>query len=301
MIGLAAGPALAGEPVRLESPDRNLSLRLEIDHHLDRGGAWLRQRQDPATGAWGKPEDVAITALVLTVLKGIPNGLEAAPDPVIARGYDFLLSHLPGAGCVCQAEPAPEAWVRLLTALGFEAERPGVRDLLSHGIAVLRACRFSRGETEFLRREALESARRLGFSQEEIRGPAKDVDPVASAVDDRARYLQAVAWRWETQTEPDWKAWRDWARSTFLLHLQSRDIRLLEAMAKGLQASRVGRVPDTRGGEADWRELLAVRLFDLQERDGSWMGEPREGAGLDELLETTCQALLTLQTIVHSL
>lgn len=300
--GLAWGTEFAAEPVRVQVPGGSLSLRLEIDHHLDRGGVWLRERQDRVTGAWGRCERTRMTALALTALMARADRTIADPDPAITAGFAFLLAQLQGEGKGRSAAPVPlDDWVRILPALYFEAERPAVRTRIGQGIAALRGHEFPGWEDEYLRQEALVSAQVLGLVGEEIRAGWRPSWQVNSAADDRVRYLQAVGWAWENRPGADWEAWRDWARSGFAANLRSGNLRLHEAMAKGLQAGRVERVPDGRGGKTDWRERLAVRLFDLQERDGSWIGEPREGAGPDEILETTSRTLLTLQLVVKSL
>ena len=47
------------------SANQALSIKLEIEHALDKGVKWLIQEQNSSYGNWGEPEYPALTGLVL--------------------------------------------------------------------------------------------------------------------------------------------------------------------------------------------------------------------------------------------
>lgn len=298
----AAGGLVRAEPVRVQGLQGNLSLRLEIEHHLDRGLAWLRARQDGETGSWGKGGSVEMTGFALTVLMGNRAGSREEAGPAAGRGYAFLLKRLSFAGEEGESPVPAGAWVRALPALFFVADRPEIQALIRKGTGIARRASLPEWEEEYRRREVLHSAMALGLAQGGV-PPAREISWADPARDPRISYLKRVARSWVEQPagEAEDVSWRVWARGKFAEHLQSTDVRLHEAMAKALLAGRVDRVLDDRGREVDWREKLAVRLFDLQKRDGSWAAEIPAAEGGEEMLETTCRALLALQTMVNSL
>jgi squalene-hopene/tetraprenyl-beta-curcumene cyclase len=92
--------ALVGSlPLTLRSqstqPDRNASLRQEIELSISRGLNFLKGQQNKETGAWSTPEEPAITALVLAAYTGDPTHKPTEPLPPEAdKGYQFLLSNV---------------------------------------------------------------------------------------------------------------------------------------------------------------------------------------------------------------
>lgn len=72
-------------------------------------------------------------------------------------------------------------------------------------------------------------------------------------------------------------------------------------MAKALVAANVNRIEKKNSEPVDWRTDLAVRLFDLQKNDGSWINEEsKRWMEADDVL-VTAYALLALEHIYHSL
>lgn len=76
-------------------PDRNASLRQEIELAISKGLNFLKQQQNKETGAWSTPEEPAISALVLSTFAGDPTRqpTDSLP-PEAERGYRFLLSNI---------------------------------------------------------------------------------------------------------------------------------------------------------------------------------------------------------------
>src|SRR2546427_7566807 len=65
-----AADAVAPEPPLLQR--RDLSLRNEVQHAVDRGLDWLAAHQN-SNGWWSTPDQPAVSALALTAFKGDPQ------------------------------------------------------------------------------------------------------------------------------------------------------------------------------------------------------------------------------------
>lgn len=70
-------------------------------------------------------------------------------------------------------------------------------------------------------------------------------------------------------------------------------------MAKGLSAAGLDQLP-TKNGTVNWREQLALRLLNLQKRDGSWENENGRWFEKDPAL-VTAYAMITLEIISRGL
>ncbi|MCB1098162.1 MAG: cycloartenol synthase [Verrucomicrobiae bacterium] len=91
---LALGFGISGltSIVSAQTPEANLSLKLEIQRSLDRGLRWLAKEQDAATGSLGDKEQPAITALAVSAWMADPSRPKGEiPEPA-AKGYDFIAS-----------------------------------------------------------------------------------------------------------------------------------------------------------------------------------------------------------------
>jgi len=72
------------------------------------------------------------------------------------------------------------------------------------------------------------------------------------------------------------------------------------AMAKGLSLAQVQEIELEDGSRIDWRKVLALKLFDQQKTDGSWVNESGRWWENDPVLVTS-YALLALEHIYHGL
>jgi squalene-hopene/tetraprenyl-beta-curcumene cyclase len=72
-------------------------------------------------------------------------------------------------------------------------------------------------------------------------------------------------------------------------------------MAKALSTSRTGKIDLADGKKADWRQDLAVKLFDQQQPDGSWINTGSNRWMEDNPVLVTAYALLALEHIYGSL
>ncbi len=72
----------------------DLSLKLEIQHAIERGLGWLAKNQNEG-GYWSQPDHPALTALVLTGFMGEPTGrIKANPPAFVNKGYEYLLQNV---------------------------------------------------------------------------------------------------------------------------------------------------------------------------------------------------------------
>lgn len=90
VTAFAAGFLATASIASAQSPEANLSLKLEIHRAVDRGLAWLGTQQDASTGSLGDPQQPALTALAVSAWMADPSrGAGEIPDAA-TRGYDFL-------------------------------------------------------------------------------------------------------------------------------------------------------------------------------------------------------------------
>ncbi|MFT5465626.1 MAG: squalene-hopene/tetraprenyl-beta-curcumene cyclase [Verrucomicrobiales bacterium] len=82
--------AQEGEVKRVKNPN-NVSLKLEIERHIERGIAWLLEQQTE-TGAWGDETYPALTALPVAVIMGDPTREADVTPEAALRGYKFILT-----------------------------------------------------------------------------------------------------------------------------------------------------------------------------------------------------------------
>src|SRR5437763_1820671 len=68
-------------PAQSTQPDRNASLRQEVELAIGKGLSFLKQQQNKETGAWSTPEEPAITALALAAFTGDPTRKPTDPLP----------------------------------------------------------------------------------------------------------------------------------------------------------------------------------------------------------------------------
>ncbi|MCE0483169.1 MAG: terpene cyclase/mutase family protein [Methylacidiphilales bacterium] len=83
---------------------KDRSLQLEIEHAIEKGLLYLKDKQDSA-GFWSNADYPALTGLVLLGFVGEPSGVvKAHPPDFVRKGYDFLLrSAKPDGGIYGQA------------------------------------------------------------------------------------------------------------------------------------------------------------------------------------------------------
>lgn len=89
-------PAIAQKKIRAKpGAQGDLSLRLEIEHSIDKGIAWLKKQQDAKTGTWSETDHPALTSLAVAAIVGDPALADTPPSkfpPEIKKGLDFIVS-----------------------------------------------------------------------------------------------------------------------------------------------------------------------------------------------------------------
>lgn len=75
--------------------DGDVSLKLEIQRAIDKGVAFLKSQQDPATGAWSDADVPALSALAISGILGDPSLDASQPlSAEVEKGYEYLLSNV---------------------------------------------------------------------------------------------------------------------------------------------------------------------------------------------------------------
>lgn len=83
--------AQEGEVVRANKPAGDLSLKLEVERHIERGINWLLENQ-AENGSWGDETYPALTALPVSAIMGDPTRDPAEIPEAALKGYQHLLS-----------------------------------------------------------------------------------------------------------------------------------------------------------------------------------------------------------------
>jgi squalene-hopene/tetraprenyl-beta-curcumene cyclase len=138
-LGLVAAnlacAALAAEAPASPAP-RDLSLRNEVQHAIDKGLAWLAPQQQQADGYWSTADHPAVTALALMAFHGEPTGRFAKPSSGMKKGQTFLLKCVQPDGGIYVKELANYNTSVALTAL-LQAKQPELDPVLRRARAFL--------------------------------------------------------------------------------------------------------------------------------------------------------------------
>lgn len=380
-------PAKPGRKVEMRTgADGNVSLRLEIEHAIDRGLKWMATEQDPETGAWSETDHPALTALPVAAFLGDPSrDPEADLPPELRKALDFIASKAKRGGgiygkglatyntalsmmALLQAGgddylPAIRSGRRFLINQQQDFDMKGITDSefdggigyggsyahsdLSNTHLALEALYYSRrvladsgaggaGETstelnwdaaiEFvsLCQNTEETAEKLEFAavnddnrggfvyfpgdskagEEEVDGG----DRVALRSYGSMSYAGLLSFVYAEldADDPRVAAVMEWLGRNFTIEenpgLKSQGLYYYyHTMAKALAAARVDHLPLADGSTVDWRELLAVKLFDLQQEDGSWINEGSSRWWESDRTLVTAYAVLALQHIHRGL
>jgi len=112
------------------------SLRNEVQAAIDKGLRYLKSKQDPASGAFGSPDQPAFTALAVMALMGDPQAAGREMSAEAKKGYAFLLSNQKPDGGIYQVNLPNYNTSLAVTALTMAGHEPKYKD------AVLKARRF---------------------------------------------------------------------------------------------------------------------------------------------------------------
>ncbi len=91
ILFVSAGSALSAQSI---GDKRDLSLKMEVQHAIEKGLIWLKAARNPK-GYWSMTEHPALTGLVLTAFMGDPSKRYKAQRPdFIQKSYDFILKNV---------------------------------------------------------------------------------------------------------------------------------------------------------------------------------------------------------------
>ena len=86
---------LVSQDQPIQSGDKDVSLKLEIQRAIDKGVEYLKSTQDKESGAWSDPSLPALTALPISAILGDPSLDPKAELPSeVEKGYEFLLTNV---------------------------------------------------------------------------------------------------------------------------------------------------------------------------------------------------------------
>ena len=379
-------PASSGDTVKTRTGAAgNVSLRLEIEHAIDRGLKYLATQQDPASGAWSETDYPALTALPVAAFLGDPGRDPEAELPApLTRALDFIGSKAKRGGGIYGKGLATYNTALSMMALvqsgreqDLELVRSGRRFLINQqqdfdvqgvvdsefdgGIGYGGSYAHSDLSNTHLALEALHYSRQVlteagalkedaGFELDwdaaiEFVSLTQNSDATASklkfaAVTDENRggfvYFPGDSKAGEDELAGGEKvALRSYGSMSYAgllsfiyADLDADDERVdavmkwlgrnytveenpgLEAqglyyyyhtMAKALSAAGVNQLALGDGSSVDWRKQLAVKLFDLQQEDGSWLNEGSSRWWENDRVLVTAYAVLALEHIHRGL
>ena len=371
--------------------DGNVSLRLEIQHAIDRGLKYLATQQDAEVGSWSETEYPALTALPTAAFLGDPGRDPEAPlSAELVKALDFIASNAKRGGGIYGKGLATYNTALSMMALlqagdekYLDAVRSGRRFLinqqqdfdikgvtdsefdggvgyggsyahsdLSNTHLALEALYYSKkiladaapagGESsesfeldwdaaiEFvsLCQNTDKTAEKLDFAtvtdenrggfvyfpgdskagEDEVQVAGSDEEKVALRSYGSMSYAGLLSFIYAEMSPDDEriKAVMDWLGRNFSIEenpgLESQGLYYYyHTMAKALSAANVDELPLADGSTVDWRKDLAVKLFDLQQEDGSWINEGSSRWWEGDRVLVTSYAVLALQHIHRSL
>lgn len=133
-----AAPALA-------QPQPDAEHQARARQTLDRAIAFLRSRQDSASGAWGvmpddQPQLPAIAALVIRGLLLDP-AIDAS-DPAVNRAVDWILTFRQKDGSICDKMMLPNYNTAIVISALSQIDRPDVSEAIAAAQAYLRGIQW---------------------------------------------------------------------------------------------------------------------------------------------------------------
>lgn len=377
---------LQAQDTRPETPgaNRHISLKLEIERAIERGVTWLRDQQNPETGAWSDATHPALTALPVMAILGDPNRDPRAPLPEsLEKAYTYIVDKQKGDGGIYGKGLATYNTALSVTALTLSGKKEhlpviararrllinqqqdfdkrGENDnLFDGGIGyggtyahsdlsnthlALEALYYSKkaladtehdesgefdldweGAIAFVSRcqNSEESVKSLGDwvgLRDEDRGgfvyfPGDTKSEEIELKDGRTALrsygsmsyagLLSFIYAEVSDDDPRVVAVRDWLSRNYTLEenpgMEAQGLfYYYHTMAKALASSRTGKLSLADGRKADWREELAVKLFDQQQSDGSWINQGSNRWMEDDPALVTAYALLALEHVYRAL
>lgn len=393
----AAVPAFAQEDDQrikiTPGAEGNVSLKLEIEHHIEEGVKWLLSQQDAETGAWSQTDHPAITALAVSALVADPTrDPDMAQPEQVEKGLAFIESKakreggiygkglatyntslsmmaLMAAGPRENHIPIIANGRRFLINQQADVDLPGEADNeFDGGIGYGGSYAHSDLSNTHLALEALHySKKALAASTSEHVGTKMELDwdaaiqfvslsqnteATAKALNDRIDgddpyavreedkggfvYFPGDTKAGEIELEGgDKVALRSYGSMSYAgllsfiyAEMDPADERIASVltwlktnytveenpgvgaqglyyyyhtMAKALSIAGIQTLTTPDGERIDWREKLAVELFDRQQADGSWINGDSSRWWEDDPILVTAYALLALEHVYGAL
>ncbi|MCF6311676.1 MAG: terpene cyclase/mutase family protein [Verrucomicrobiales bacterium] len=364
----------------------NLSLRLEIEHAIDKGVTWLKQHQNPKTGAWSEAKQPALSALAVAAIAGDPALKQTPKDqlpPQIEKGLSYIVSKQKSDGGIYGKGLATYNTSLSMMALmqgsdnsyddvirsarkflinqqsDFDA-RGKTDNLFDGGIGyggtyahsdlsnthlALEALHYSKqylsdtsagaGEFDLDWSAAIEFVEKCQNSEKTMQTLGKE----NYAVDEKDRggfvYFPGDTKAGEKETadgkialrsygsmgyagmlsfiyadmdkqDPRMQAALTWLQENFSIDqnpgLKAQGLYYYyHTMAKALNLYGIDTLTLKDGSKIQWREKLALKLFDEQQRDGSWVNQGSSRWWEDDPVLVTAYAVLALEHIHRGL
>lgn len=112
----------------------------------DKATAYLKTKQDQATGGWSVPEDAAkkphLPAITALVLNGMLLGDKSASDPVVGQGVKYLLNHVQDDGGIYD-RLLPSYNTALSVSALSKVDMPQARDAVEKATEFLKSLQWS--------------------------------------------------------------------------------------------------------------------------------------------------------------
>ncbi|MEM1294873.1 MAG: prenyltransferase/squalene oxidase repeat-containing protein [Verrucomicrobiota bacterium] len=371
---------LDAQEAKLHHVKGDISLKLEIQRHIDKGLKFLASQQ-AESGSWGDETYPALTAMPLSAIMSNPerDPTEAIP-PELERAYQFLLSKQNRTGGIFGKGLATYNTSLSIMAMLHQADRPeieqairkarnflinqqadfderGVSDSpMDGGIGYGGTYPHSDLSNTHLAMEALYHSRQVladraggverkldwgaaidfvtkcqnveqnpepylaisetnkggfvyfpGDSKAGAEGEEKD-GKVALRSYGSMSYagLLSFVYAEMSQTDPRVQAVEEWLGKNFSLEenpgMGAQGLYYYyHTMAKALTITGKGDLTLHDGSKVDWKEQLAIQLFDTHQPDGSWINEGSSRWWEDDPILVTSYALLSLAHISRQL
>tara|TARA_R110002096_G_scaffold42144_19_gene113801 strand:+ start:4299 stop:5465 length:1167 start_codon:yes stop_codon:yes gene_type:complete len=371
---------LNAQETKLHHIKGDLSLKLEIQRHIDKGLKYLESQQNE-TGSWGDETYPALTAMPLSAIMGNPDRDPTQPiSPELEKAYAFLLSKQNRTGGIFGKGLATYNTSLSLMALIHLADRPEVEDSIrkarrflinqqadfdERGVAdspmdggigyggtyphsdlsnthlAMEALYYSRqvladrpggvgrqldwnAAIDFVTKcqnveqnaepyVALTEKNRGGFvyfpgdSKAGAESEEKD-GKIALRSYGSMSYagLLSFVYAEMSPTDPRVQAVEEWLAKNYSIAenpgMGAQGLYYYyHTMAKALTITGKGELKLNDGSNVDWKEQLALKLFDTHQPDGSWINEGSSRWWEDDPILVTSYALLALEHISRQL
>lgn len=377
---VSAVTTLNAQETKLHHIKGDISLKLEIQRHIDKGLKYLESQQNE-NGSWGDEIYPALTAMPLSAFMGNPERDPSQPiSQDLEKAYQFLLSKQNRTGGIFGKGLATYNTALSMMALIHQADRPEIEQ------AVRKARRFlinqqadfdERGVSDspmdggigyggtyphsdmsntHLAMEALYYSRKVLADRPGGAGRQLDWDAAIDFVtksqnveqnpepyvevtesnkggfvyfpgDSKAGAeseekdgkialrsygsmsyagLLSFVYAEMSPTDPRVQAVEEWLANNYSIEenpgMGAQGLYYYyHTMAKALAITGKGDLKLGDGSKVDWKEQLAIELFDTHQPDGSWINEGSSRWWEDDPILVTSYALLALQHISRQL